>query len=231
MDDVDHGISELVLVQAALGAALNLADSVMTRGPRHAAVLFALGVGLPAIGELLAVGPLRLLRHRTRPRVAGVPIAVLLGWYCAISGSVTVAENALARLPLQEETRERFLPFGAALVGTGLDLILDPFGLDSGLWEWHGDGPYALDIKGANGRRGVPTINFIGWLALVSGVVHVHQRLSEHDASLRAGRVPGLLLLPYYFVAAAWAIRQRKSRFLLYSAIFPVALAAGAKRR
>ncbi len=214
-----------------LGGALNLADAIRTHGPRRATVLLVLGVGLPAAGEVLATGPLGLLRHRTRPRVASVPVAILLGWYCATNGSLSIAENALARLTLDEATRERFLPFGAALVGTSLDLILDPFGLDAGLWEWHGDGAYALDIKGANGRRGVPTINFIGWLALVSSVVHFHQRLSEHDASLRASHVPGLLLLPYYFVAAAWAIRQRKLRFLLYSAIFPVALAAGAKRR
>ena len=231
MEDAHPRLSRLSLALGVLGAALNLADAVRTHGPRRAAVLFALGAGLPAAGEVLATGPLGLLRHRTRPRVAGVPVAILLGWYCATNGSLSVAENALDRLPLDEATRERLLPFGAALVGTSLDLILDPFGLDSGLWEWHGDGAYAPDIKGANGRRGVPTINYIGWLALVSGVVHFHQRLSEHAASPHAGRVPGLLLLPYYSVAAAWAIRQREPRFLLYSALFPVALAAGAKRR
>ena len=229
MDDVDPRLSKLILVHAVLGAALNLAASVRDRGPRDALTLFVLGVGLPAVGEILATGPLKLLRHRTRPRVAGAPLGVLLGWYCAVNGSLAVAGRVLARSPIDD--RRVALPLGAALVGTSLDLVLDPFGLDAGLWEWTGDGLYAVDVGGANGRRGVPVLNYVGWLLLVSGVVHLHQRLSERDASLRASRVPGLLLLPYYFVAAAWAIRRRKPRFLLYSAIFPVALAAGAKRR
>ncbi len=227
MEDAPPRLSKLSLALGVLGAALNLTDAIRTRGPRRATVLLALGVGLPAAGEVLATGPLGLLRHRTRPRVAGVPVAILLGWYCATNGSLSVAENALAQLPLDEATRERFLPFGAALVGVSLDLILDPAGLDSGLWEWHGDGAYAREVQGANGHRGVPLVNYAGWLLLVAGVVSLYGRLSGERRP--ASRLPALLLLPYYLAAAAWAVRGRRFRYLLYSSPFPAALYAGLK--
>ena len=58
--------------------------------------------------------------------MAGVPVAIMLGWYCAIRGSYAVAGRALARLPLGEAARRKALPPVAALVGTSLDLVLDP---------------------------------------------------------------------------------------------------------
>lgn len=226
VDDADPGLSKAILAHAALGAALNLAFSFRDRGLRGALVLFALGAGLPALGELLVTGPLGLLRHRTRPRLAGVPPGVLLGWYCAIHGSFTVTARILARLPMDEDRRHVALPFGAALVGTSLDLILDPFGLDAGLWEWTTDGVYAPEVVGANGRSGVPLINYLGWISLVASVVYVHERLFDDGTSpdLDASRVPGLLLLPYYLAAAVWAVRRRRLRYLVYSVIVPVAL-------
>lgn len=228
MQDADPRLSKVLLAHAAVGAALNLADSTRTAGPRRAAALLALGVGLPAVGEVLATGPLNLLRHRTRPRVAGVPIAVLLGWYCAIRGSYAVAGRALARLPLSESARGRALPPAAALVGTSLDLVLDPVGLDAGLWEWRGDSVYAREVRGANGRRGVPLVNYAGWLALVAGVVHAYGRTfgSEAGEGSGAGRLPALLLLPPYLAAAVRAARRRRFRYLIYSAPFPAALVA-----
>jgi uncharacterized membrane protein len=229
MDDADPRLSKLILACAVLGAALNVADSARRRGVPRTAAFFALATGLPAIGELLATGPLRLLRHRTRPRVLGVPVAVLFGWYCAINGSLSIAKNALDGLPLDGTDRERLLPFGAALVGTTLDLVLDPAGLDAGLWEWEMDGAYAREVEGANGHAGVPLINYAGWLLLVATAVSAHGRLSEERGL--AGRLPGMLLLPYYLVAAAWALKRRKFRYLLYSSPFPVALVASIKSR
>ena len=151
-----------------------------------------------------------------------MPFAILLGWYCAINGSLAVSEDALDALPLDDATKKRLLPFGAALVGTSLDLVLDPAGLDVGLWEWNGDGAYAGEIEGANGRKGVPLVNYAGWLILVAGLVSVHERLSGKRRA--AGRLPALLLLPYYLAAAAWAVKRRRFRYLLYSIPFPVAL-------
>ncbi len=225
MNDADPRLSKLVLIPAAAGASLNLVSSLRRKGPPQTATLLALGIGLPAAGELLATGPLGLLRHRTRPRVAGVPVAILLGWYCAVNGSLAVAENALDALPLDETSREKLLPLTAALVGASLDLVLDPAGLDAGLWEWNGDGAYASEIEGANGRRGVPLVNYAGWLLLVGGVASVYGRLFGERRP--AGRLPALLLLPPYLAAVAWAVERRKFRYLLYSAPFPVALAAG----
>lgn len=231
MDDTDPKVSWLILTSSILGAALNLTYSIRDRGPRDALTLFALGAGLPAIGEVLATGPLKLLRHRTRPRVAGAPVGILLGWYCVIHGSLAVAERALGRLPVSESRRRAVLPLGAALAGTSLDLILDPFGLDTGLWEWRSDGLYAADVEGANRRTGVPAVNYLGWISLVGGTVYAHERLSEGGGFPSESRVPGLLLLPYYLAAVAWAIRERKLRYLLYSAAFPVALVASLRRR
>jgi len=228
VQDADPRLSKILLAMSALGAALNLADSVQTAGPRRAAGFFALGVGLPTVGEVLATGPLNLLRHRTRPRVAGVPVAILLGWYCAIRGSYAVAGRALARLPMSEPARRKALPPVAALVGTSLDLVLDPAGLDAGLWEWRWDGAYAQGVEGANGRSGVPLVNYAGWLLLVAGVVLVYGRLFGERRP--AGRLPALLLLPPYLAAAAWAVRGRRVRYLLLSLPFAAALYAGLEK-
>lgn len=229
MNDADHKLSKTILAHATLSAAVSFASSVRTRGLRRSTVFLALGIGLPTVGELLATGPLKLLRHRTRPRIAGVPLGVLLGWYCVINGSFTVSERVLSRLP--GEKRRAALPIGAALVGTSLDLVLDPCGLDVGLWEWRSDGVYAADVEGSNGRRGVPLVNYLGWIPLVSSVVYVYERCSGDGDQASESRVPGLLLLPYYLVAVAWAVRERRFHCVLYSALFPAALYAALEKR
>jgi uncharacterized membrane protein len=229
VDDVNPGLSKIILAGATLGAGLNLAASIRTRGVWRSLVLLALGAGLPAAGELLATGPLALLRHRTQPRVAHVPVAIVLGWYAAIHGSLTIAERILRRFPLDEAARCRALPPLAALVGTSLDLVVDPAGLDSGLWVWNADGTYAREVEGANGRRGVPLVNYLGWLALVGGAASVYERRWGRERDRQGGRLPLLLLLPPYLAAAAWAVRRGKTRYLLYSLPFPVALYAGLK--
>lgn len=229
MEDVDPRLSKIILIHAAVGAALSLASSIRARGVRRSAVLFALGAGPPALGELLVTGPLTLLRHRTQPRVAGVPVAVVLGWYVAIHGSLTLAERILSRLPLDEATRSRALPPLAALLGTSLDLALDPAGLDAGLWEWSRDGAYAREVEGANGRRGVPLVNYLGWLALVGGAASGYGRAHGRERDSGHGRLPALLLLPPYLAALARVVRRRSPKYLLYSAPFAVALYAGLK--
>ncbi|MGH3145029.1 MAG: carotenoid biosynthesis protein [Rubrobacter sp.] len=227
MDDVDSRLSNLILAYAAFGAGLNLADSIRTRGIRRSLVLLALGTGLPAVGELLATGALGLLRHRTRPRVAGVPFAVLLGWYNVIHGSFTLAERILSRLPLDEGPKGRVLPPVAALVGISLDLVLDPAGLDAGLWEWNSDGSYAREIEGANGNTGVPAINYLGWLALVAGATYSFGLAFGREKGREGSSLPVLILLSCYLAAVAWAVGRRRPKYLLYSLPFPVALYAG----
>lgn len=229
MDDVDPRISKIMLRAGLLGAAVNLADSARTRGPLRAAILFALSTGLPAFGELLVTGPFGLLRHRTKPRVGGVPVAILLLWYNAICGAHAATERTLAQLPLDESQRREALPLGTALVATSLDLVMDPFGLDAGLWEWKVDGAYAAEVRGSNGHSGVPLLNYFGWLVVVMGVVLGYVRLFPRGGS--GSRLPVLLLLPHYLASAGWAVKKRKPEYLLYSALFPVALYLGTRNK
>jgi hypothetical protein len=83
-----------------------------------------------------------------------------------------------------------------ALVATSLDLLLDPFGLDLGLWEWSEDGPYAPEVKGPNGKRGIPMLNIAGWITLSTGVTLAYQHLrsrgnAPEPAESELGGVPG----------------------------------------
>lgn len=229
MDDVDSRTSKTILFAGLLGAILNLADSIRTRGLLCAAALFALSTGLPAFCEVLVTGPLGLLRHRTKPRIRGVPIAILLLWYNVIRGTHAATERALSRSPLSAGQRREALPLGTALVATSLDLVMDPYGLDAGLWEWKVDGAYASEVVGNNGRRGVPVLNYLGWLVVVMGVVLGYVRLFPEGGS--GSRLPALLLLPQYLVSAGWAIRRRRPVYLLYSALFPLALYLGLKEK
>lgn len=229
MDDVDPRISKLLLAHATLSAVLNLADAVRTRGPLRATTFFVLATGLPAIGELLVTGPFGLLRHRTRPRLRGVPLAIPLFWYGVIHGAYCATERAMSRLPMDDTRRREALPLATALVATDLDLILDPFGLDIGLWEWKVNGAYAPEVRGTDGNYGVPVLNYWGWLVVVMGVLLGYTRLSQEEEP--GSRLPTLLLLPYYLVAAGWTIKERKPRYLLYSVPFVLALCLGLSKR
>ena len=226
LDDVGPRLSKVILFCTALNAGLHLVASIRTRGLRRSALFFFLGTGLPAAGEFLATGPLKLLRHRMRYRIAGVPLAILLGWYAVIHGSFTVAGRVSGRIRPGEDA-EKTVPALAALIGVGLDLILDPAGLDIGLWEWNKDGAYAGEVVGPNGHRGVPFVNYLGWISLVGGVVCVYGRRA---GTKRRNRLPALLLLPYYLAAVGWALKRRKFGYLLLSAPFPVALYAALEK-
>lgn len=228
MDDVDPKISKALLRVEAASAALNFVDSVRTRGLPRSVVLFALATGLPAFGEVLVTGPLGLLRHRTKPRVGGVPVAVLLLWYNAICGAYAATDRTLAHPSLGERQRRELQPLCTALAATSLDLVMDPFGLDIGLWEWKVNGAYAAEVEGANGRRGVPVLNYLGWMVVVMGVLLLYKRLSPEDEP--TGRLPILLLLPRYFASAGWAIKRRRPVYLLYSVVFPLVLYFGLKK-
>ena len=81
-------------------------------------------------------------------------MAVALGWHNVGYGTFALMESLLNASGPRE--RSRALAPAAALAATSLDLLLDPAGLDLGLWQWSGDGPYAAEVEGPNGKRGAP---------------------------------------------------------------------------
>jgi uncharacterized membrane protein len=210
-------LSKAVTVHSSIVAALNVIHSLRTHGLRRTLLFAALGNGIPILGELLAIHVLKVIRHHIQPQIGGVPLAIALGWYnvgygtlASVNGAFNDGDKARVRKSLAPTV---------ALAATSLDLLLDPLGLDLGLWEWGEGGPYASEVKGPNGKRGIPVLNFAGWLILSTSVILAYQRLRPRgdaadasDAQNGGGsdteRAAALLLLPYYLPAAAWALKQ-----------------------
>jgi uncharacterized membrane protein len=236
---LDPRLSKAITAHALIVTGLSLTHSLRARGLRRTLLFAALGTAIPVLGELLAVNVLKLLRHYMRPQVKGVPLAIALGWYNVAYGTFAMMESILRVSSPHESERSRALAPAAALTATSLDLLLDPAGLDVGLWQWSVDGPYATEVEGPNGRRGVPLLNFAGWFGLTASVAQAYQRLGSDSAAGSSrgegpvARRPGaaLLLLSYYLPAAAWAVKGRKSESLLYSAPFSAAMWAALKER
>jgi uncharacterized membrane protein len=223
-------LSRVVTAHSLVVAGLSVAHSVRTRGLRRTLLFAAPGSAIPLLGELLAVKGLKLLRHHARPQAGGVPLAIALGWYNVGYGTFAVVESIMETADPDGGERSWVLAPATALAATSLDLLLDPYGLDLGLWEWSRDGRYAAEVRGPNDRRGVPLLNYAGWIALVTSVALTCRRLDpEHNAanapdSAAAGRSAALLLLSYYLPAAAWALERRRPKYLIYSAPFALAL-------
>jgi len=239
----DHNVSRLITAHAAFGAGLSFAHSLRARGFRRTMLFVALGHAVPILGEYSATNLLKLLRHGTHPQIKGVPLAIALGWYNVSYATFAMMESLLNRVKVDEPSQISVLPPLTAVVATSLDLLLDPFGLDLGLWKWTSDGAYATEIEGPNGKLGVPLLNFAGWLGLITSVTLAYQRLSSDQEVMRrlppgaagspeAGRRAAFLLLPYYLPAMAWALkRKRRLKYLLYSCPFSVALWAALRSR
>jgi uncharacterized membrane protein len=159
-----------------------------------------------------------------------VPLAIALGWYNVGYGTFAVIESVMDAADPNDGEGSWVLVPATALTATSLDLLLDPCGLDAGLWEWSGDGPYASEVRGPNGKRGVPLLNYAGWLGLISSVTLAYQHLdpgrnaAEASVPRTSGRGAALLLLSYYLPAAAWALKKRRPKYLIYSAPFALAL-------
>jgi uncharacterized membrane protein len=242
MSGPDPCLSKAVTAHSMIMAALSIVHSLRTQGLRRTLLFAALGNAIPILGELLAIHILRMLRHRMRPQVKGVPLAIALGWYNVGYGTLAMMKGAINNAADSQDRKILALAPATALAATNLDLLLDPFGLELGLWEWSEDGPYASEVKGPNGKRGVPLLNFAGWFALTTGVTLAYQRLQiggnvadapdpEHSDSPWAERTAALLLLSYYLPAAVWALKQGKRKYLLYSAPFATTLCAALKGR
>jgi uncharacterized membrane protein len=236
---LDSRLSQVATAHACTVTILNVMHSLRARGLRRTLLFAVLATAIPVLGELMAVNVLKVLRHHVGPQVGGVPLAIALGWYNIGYGTFAVMESITLVADPHKDRRNQALTPAAALAATSLDLSLDPFGLDLGLWEWSGDGRYASEIKGPNRKHGVPLLNFAGWIALTSSVTLAYQCLdpgddagssySGDDGGPEAGRAAALLLLSYYLPVAAWATKGRRRRYLLYSAPFVAALWAALK--
>jgi uncharacterized membrane protein len=236
----DPRLSKTVTAHSVIMAALSFVHSLRTQGLRRTLLFAALGNAIPILGELLAIHVLKVIRHHIQPQSRGVPLAIVLGWYNVGYGTLAAVNSAFNDGDKPRATKS-LIPT-VALVATSLDLLLDPFGLDVGLWEWSEGGPYAPEVKGPNGKRGIPVLNFAGWIALTSGVMLAYQRLRprgdvtdaaelENGCGSSAERSAALLLLSYYLPAAVWAMKQERRKYLLYSAPFATTLCAALKGR
>ncbi len=235
-------LSRALTAHSLVVAGLSAAHSLRARGLRRTLLFAALGSGIPILGELLAVNVLKVLRHHARPQAGGVPLAIALGWYNVGYGTFAVMESIMSATGPREEAGSRALVPATALAATSMDLLLDPCGLELGLWEWSGDGPYASEVEGPNGYRGVPLLNYAGWISLLTSVTLAYRLLEPRRRATappdpwtagrpQAGRGAALLLLSYYLPAAVWTLEQRRPRRLLYSAPFAAALWTALKRR
>ena len=238
---LDSRLSKALTAHSLIVAGLSVVHSLRTRGLRRTLLFAALGNVIPILGELLAVNVLKVLRYHARPQVGGVPLAVALGWYNVGYGTLAMMKGIMNATDPHGDKESRALAPAAALAATSLDLLLDPFGLDLGLWEWSSDGSYASEVKGPNDKRGVPLLNFAGWISLTTSVTLAYQYLEtgRNAAGARgpgdtggpgAGRDAALLLLSYYLPAAAWALKRGRRKYVLYSAPFATALWAALKR-
>lgn len=221
-----------ILAQAVIIAALATAHSLYVRGVRRTVLFAGFSLSLAVIGEAFAIHILQMLRHHTHPQIKGVPLGAVLGWYNISYAAFATVEGLMgARAAAM---RNGLLPMATASIATSLDLVMDCMGLDQGLWEWSRNGLYAPEIQGPNGKTGIPIINFLGWIALTSGVVLLYLRAADTLMPLRikstnlnqrlARRGATLLLLPYYGEALVWAVGRRKFRYLLYSVLVPITL-------
>jgi uncharacterized membrane protein len=235
---LDSRLSGALTTHSLIVATLSVVHSLRTRGLHSTLLLAASGNAIPILGELVAVNVLKVLRHHVRPQAGGVPLAIALGWYNVGYGTLAVIESITHAT--DEGQRNRALAPAVALAATSFDLLLDPFGLDLSLWEWSSDGLYASEVEGPNKKRGVPLLNFAGWIALTTSVTLAYQRLEIGRSTAEAtgprktgypgaGRDGALLLLSYYLPAAAWALKQRRLKCLIYSTPFAMALWAALK--
>jgi uncharacterized membrane protein len=242
VSELDPRLSKAVTAHSLIVAALSFIHSLRTQGLRRTLLFAALGNAIPILGELLAVHILRMLRHHARPQVKGVPLAIALGWYNVGYGTLAMMKGIINNGADPQGSKSLALAPATALAATNLDLLLDPFGLELGLWEWSEDGPYASELKGPNGKRGIPLLNFAGWLALTTGVTLAYQRLQiggnvadapdpEDSGGPGSERAAALLLLSYYLPAAVWALKQGRRKYVLYSAPFATTLWAALKGR
>lgn len=195
-------------------AALALGQSLLIRGPSRNLRVFVTAIVTASVGEILIIQVARALRHHTHPQLAEVPLTIPISWYASVAPAYNLAQAAVGHHGATA------VAVVTALLATAPDLANDPWGLDSGFWEWQEGGPYMADIVGANGKAGIPLWNYVGWLVISASVA----RLAEVDRPPTeinaARRWRTLLLLAYWLLGIPglmWAVRERRWWLLMTS--------------
>jgi uncharacterized membrane protein len=204
-------------------------------GGLSTAVLFAaIGLGTGVTAEWVGVNVTRVVRHHAKPQIRGVPVAAAVSWFVISYGSYAVVSRLLSSVLPSSDRMRTFTALGTAVMATSLDLVLDPYGLDLGLWEWNVRGSYARDVIGPNSSPGVPWLNFVSWLVLTAATGWMYfgldRRRPNSRPNSRRAWFGSCLLLPYYLPAAFWAARTRRWRLVAYSAFTPAVIAAAMSR-
>lgn len=154
------------VVVGALTAAVGCFVARRLRAPVGAAVVaatVALGLGAEVVGSRTGF-PFGDYGYTTElaPRLAGVPVVVVLAWFAMGVPSAAVAARIVPSPGAGSATARVAL---TAVALTGWDLFLDPQMVHERYWTWPGGGSY----------HGIPASNYAGWLLVgsVLGVVLV----------------------------------------------------------
>jgi putative membrane protein len=128
-----------------------LLHALLTWPPSETIALFAGGIVVAFAVEAPAIR-VGLFTHYLRPRVAGIPVSILLAWpavvYLAVRTASLLVDGTIAVAGL------------AAVIATLADAAVEPGAVRDGAWA------YADVIPGPR-VRGVPWWNAAGWLGVV----------------------------------------------------------------
>jgi uncharacterized membrane protein len=147
----DRAAMRYAISQAGLFV-LTVAHALLTWPVADAVTLFVGGAAVAFAVEAPAIRA-GLFTHYLRPKLAGVPLTILLAWPAVVYVSVRLASLLVDGAVAIAAT--------AAVIGTLADLVADPPAVADGAWEFH-----RADIPGP-WVRGVPWWNFAGWLLVV----------------------------------------------------------------
>ncbi len=130
---------------------LTLAHALLTWALADTLALFAGGIAVAFLVEAPSIR-VGLFTHYLQPKVAGVPVSILLAWpavvYLAVRAASLVVDGPIAVAAL------------AAVLGTLADAVAEPGAVEDGAWR------YSTMIPGPR-VRGVPWWNAAGWLGVV----------------------------------------------------------------
>ena len=214
------------LLVAPLAAGLALRHMTLALGLRRAALEFSALVLYGYLLERVAIAVFASHDYGGGWRFApgGVPLAVAFAWAAVIASSLAVA------------TRRGFAAPGttalaAALIGTSLDMLMEPVAVRAGLWRWTPPGPWLS----------VPIGNFVGWGVIV-GVYALGAELGRESASqlglatrrllLAAGSVAALVLVGLAWQRAGAEAAFKGARgFLAFALVLVATLGVRGLRR